>query len=121
MPEAWTKIDPPTYMVVAPLGRPLKECWHKIAVYTDGSEGRNTKDPRLRRCGWALVILGEQDHPETGTCGNLLGPRTVPRAELSALIEFVRSLEEAAHITEVELWSDCKSVVDRFNGGKEKC
>ena len=28
----------------------------KIQIYTDGSGGANTSDPRLRRCGWAWVV-----------------------------------------------------------------
>ena len=121
MLEAWTKVDPPTYMVVTPLGRPLKEGPGKIVVYTDGSGGLNTKDPRLRRCGWAWIIVGDNGQPRSGSCGNFLGPQIVPRAELTAFIELLRSLEEAEHITEVEIWSDCEMVVDRFNGGKERC
>ena len=72
---------------------PITECCDKnIVVFTDGSGGKNSDDPRLRRCGWALVIPGATT-PDCGRCGNLLGPQTVPRAELTALIEFVRELE----------------------------
>ena len=92
MPSEWTKVETPTYQVVTPLGRPLQDMPTEVVVYTDGSGGRNTDDPRLRRCGWAWVIAGPAT-PECGRCGNLLGEQTVPRAELTAVIEFVRELE----------------------------
>ena len=120
MPEAWTKLDPPTFMVVTPLGKPLKEGPGRILVYTGDSGGRN-KDLRLRRFGWAWVRVGDQGRPSSGSYGNLVGPQTVSRAKLTALIELVRSLKEADHITEVEILSDSKMIVDRFHGGKERC
>ena len=103
-------------MVVTPLGTSLKEGPGKIVVCSDGSGGRNTKDPCLRQCGWAWIIVGDNGQPRSVSCGNLLGPQTVPGAEPTALVELVRSLEEAEHITEVETWSDCKTVVEGFNG-----
>ena len=51
----------------------------------------------------------------------MVGKQRVPRAALTALIELVRSLEVEPHIIHVEVWSDCKMVVDRFNRGKESC
>ena len=103
MPAEWTRVEPTTYMVVRPLGRPLQDMPRGITVYTDGSGGKNTSDPRLRRCGWAWVIPGITEHPDCGRCGNLLGQQTVPRAELTALIEFVRELEIAPQIDEVDI------------------
>ena len=59
--------------------------------------------------------------PICGVIGNLLGPQTVPRAELTALIEFVRELEIHPHITDVTIYSDCKMFVDLFNGCIQRC
>ena len=92
MPSAWTAVETPTYQVITPLGRSLHHMPSDITVYTDGSGGKNSDDPSVRRCGWAWVIPGATS-PESGRCGNLQGPQTVPRAELTALIEFVRELE----------------------------
>ena len=42
-------------------------------------------------------------------------------AELKALIEFTLELEQATHITNVTIYSDCKMVVDLFAAGIERC
>ena len=120
MPSEWTKVETPTYQVITPLGRPLQEMPADVVVYTDGSGGKNTDDPRLRRCGWAWVIPGTT-HPECGVCGILLGSQIVPRAELTAIIECIRELEVAPQITQVVIYSDCKMVVDLYNGGTARC
>ena len=79
---------------------------------------KNTDDPGLRRCGWSWVIPGAIN-PECGRCGSLLGrPPDCPEAELIAIIEFIRELEIAPQITDVVIYSDCKMVVDLFNGGR---
>ena len=121
MPAEWTRVDPPTYIVVAPSGRPLQDMPRGIKVYTDGSGCKNTNDSRLRRCGWAWVTPGITDHPDCGRGGNLLGQQILPSAELTALMEFVRELEIAPQIDEVDIYSGCKMVVDLFNGGIERC
>ena len=109
MPAEWTRVDPPTYIVVTPLGRPLQDMPRGIKVCTDGSGGKNINGPRLRRCGRAWVVPGITDHPDCGRCGNLLGQETVPRAALKALTEFVRELEIAPQIDEVDIYSDCEN------------
>ena len=73
----------------------------------------------MRRCGWAWVIVGEQNQLESGTCGNLLGPQTVPRAELEAIYHALRVLKAATWIQDVKIYSDCKAVVDGFAKGRE--
>ena len=120
MPASWTKVDPPQYRVVTPLGQSLQEMPSSITVYTDGSGGKNSDDPRLRRCGWAWVIPGLTT-PDCGSCRNLLGQQTVPRAEITARIEFVRELEISPRIKKMVLHSDCKMVVDLLNECKERC
>ena len=106
-----------TNRVITQLGDRLTVVGHTIIVFTDGSGGKNTNDPRLRRCGWAWVIPGTHS-PICGVSGNMLGPQTVPR---TALLEFVRELEIHPHIINVTIYSDWKMVVDLFNGGIERC
>ena len=120
MPSEWTEVPPPTQLVITQLGERLHAVGNTITVFIDGSGGKNTSDPRLRRCGWAWVIAGPHA-PISGVNRNLLGPQTVPRAELSALIEFVRELEIDPHIENVTIYSDCKIVVDLFNAGIHRC
>ena len=120
MPSAWTEVPTPTHVTVNQLGARLAEASCTIVVFTDGSGGKNTIDPRLSRCGWAWVIPGP-DGPICGVCVNLTGEQTVPRAELKALIEFILELEHATHITNVTIYSDCKMVVDLFAAGVERC
>ena len=74
----------------------------------------------MRRCGWAWVIAGPHA-PISGVSGNLLGPQTVPRAELTTLIEFVREFEIHPHTSNVTIYSGCKMVVDLFNAGIQRC
>ena len=120
MPAAWTAIPTPTHVTVNQLGARLSAATATITVFTDGSGGKNSSDPRLRRCGWAWVIPGPQG-PICGVSGNLTGEQTVPRAELKALIEFVLELEQVPHITNVTIYSDCKMVVDLFAAGIDRC
>ena len=111
MPAEWTEVPTPTHVTVLQHGERLANAPDTLAAFTDGSGGKNTSDPRLRRCGWAWVIPGPNG-PICGVSGNMTGPQTVPRAELKALIEFVLELEQAHHITNVTIHSDCKMVVD---------
>ena len=120
MPSEWTEVPAPTHVTVIQHGYRLHEAAATIVVFTDGSGGKNTSDPRLRRCGWAWNIPGPNG-PTCGVSGNMTGPQTVPRAELKALIEFILELEHAQHITDVTIYSDCKMVVDLFNAGIERC
>eukprot|EP00973_Karenia_brevis_P046089 6384569-Karenia_brevis.AAC.1 len=57
-------------------------------LYTDGSGGTHSRDPRLRRCGWAWVLNsanGSMGYAPVyyGECGTLDGKQTVPRAEVT--------------------------------------
>ena len=92
MPAEWTEVPPPTRQVITQLGDRLYVVGHTIIVFTDGSWGRNTSDPRLRRCAWAWIIPGAHS-PITGVCGNLLGQQTVPRSELRAILECLNDLK----------------------------
>eukprot|EP00973_Karenia_brevis_P044032 6099954-Karenia_brevis.AAC.1 len=64
----------------------------EVQVYTDGSGGERSVDPRLRRCGWAWIINSSNGdcsyspvayHGEYGTMNS---KQTVPRAEMTAVI-----------------------------------
>ncbi|CAK0792627.1 unnamed protein product, partial [Prorocentrum cordatum] len=67
---------------------------HKVQsdyVFTDGSAGagQTAKAPRLRRCGWAVVAFrydqGGLPQEVAAWYGTIRAPRTVPRAELTAM------------------------------------
>ena len=56
---------------------------------TDGSGGKFSKDPLLRRCGYSAVTFGESG--QVGLVfGGCPGRHTVPRAELYALSMVIR-------------------------------
>eukprot|EP00973_Karenia_brevis_P017163 2357063-Karenia_brevis.AAC.1 len=61
-------------------------------MYTDGSVGTRSSDPRLRRCGWAWIInssnggIGHSPVAYHGEYGTMDGKQTVPRAEIIAVI-----------------------------------
>ena len=67
----------------------------KITVYTDGSGGKYSADPRLRRCGWAWVCpqINSNKIAVHGARGALDGKQTVPRAELRAILECLNDLK----------------------------
>ena len=79
--------------------------------YTDGSG--TTNDERSRRCGWGIAWMScveEEWHFKGGLYAPLGECRhTVPRAELAALVYLVQNSSGI-----IEVWSDCKYVVDGF-------
>ena len=81
---------------------------------TDGSGGEYSKDPRLRRCGWGVVVstLHASDQPLATASGPVRGFQTVPRAELTALFWLARHTDGDADVA-----VDAKSVVDDFAKG----
>ncbi|CAK0812485.1 unnamed protein product, partial [Prorocentrum cordatum] len=82
-------------------------------VFTDGSggAGETAKDPRLRRCGWAVVAFrfDEQGRPQevAAWCGTIRAPRTVPRAELTAMSKAI-GYTTAATARGLNIVSDCR-------------
>ena len=50
-----------------------------------------------------------------------MGPesQTVPRAELEAIYHVLRAIQHAPWILDVNIYSDCKAVVDGFSNGRE--
>ena len=69
--------------------------------FLDGSGGEYSKDPRLRVCGWAWVQPAQSATypawPIAGQYGTSPGKQTVPRAEMRALLQLLRKLEEEGH------------------------
>ena len=64
---------------------------HGCYLGADGSGGENSKDPRVRRCGFGLVILHALDDFDNVTyvghaSGSTPGKQTVPRSEATALL-----------------------------------
>ncbi|CAK0821268.1 unnamed protein product [Prorocentrum cordatum] len=93
---------------------------HKVRadyVFTDGSggAGETAKDPRLRRCGWAVVAfrLDDQGRPQEVAAwyGTIRAPHTVPRAELTAMSKAI-GYTTAATARGLNIVSDCKYALD---------
>jgi len=86
--------------------------------FTDGSGGLHTADPRLRRCGWAVVSATKSAQERAVLEGALWGTlsdwQTVPRAELYAVIMAVEHTNGP-----IQVYSDCKYVVDGYHRGKD--
>ena len=91
-------------------------------VFTDGSGGTETKDPRLRRCGYGVAwVLANGGMLNTlgGRAGILHGKiQSVARAELLAAVV---ALELCANATQqVIIWTDCMFVVNGFARGRRR-
>ena len=63
MPSAWTTPDTAPAYFREQLGTSKEDAaclsmydGDKVHIYTDGSGGEKTSDPRLRSCGWAWVV-----------------------------------------------------------------
>ena len=91
-------------------------------VFTDGSGGTETKDPRLRRCGYGVAwVLANGGMLNTlgGRAGILHGRiQSVARAELLAAVV---ALELCVNATQqVIIWTDCMFVVNGFARGRRR-
>ncbi|CAK0802205.1 unnamed protein product [Prorocentrum cordatum] len=93
---------------------------HKVRadyVFTDGSggAGETARDPRLRRCGWAVVAFrfDEQGRPQEVAAwyGTIRAPHTVPRAGLTAMSKAI-GYTTAATARGLNIVSDCKYALD---------
>eukprot|EP00959_Pyramimonas_sp_CCMP1952_P178162 3723951-Pyramimonas_sp.AAC.1 len=86
-------------------------------VFTDGSGGVGitAKGPRLRRCGWAVVVfkLVEGGLPQEAAawCGTIRAPHAVPRAEPTAMSKAI-GYTTAATAQGLNIVSDCKYALD---------
>ena len=96
---------------------------------TDASGGKHTKDPRLRRCSWAVVHFVWHDTPqgeEQGEAeghlqilGTMSGPlpgdhQAVSKAELYAIVELLAFTQ-----ADTFAWTDCLAVWKRWARGKQ--
>ena len=91
--------------------------------------GRNTSDTRLRRCAWAWVVNRYRWGAPSSLVAHYgqrstmrdMGPdsKTVPRAKLEAVYHALRVIDGATTIEDVNIYSDCKAVVDGFQKGRE--
>ena len=84
--------------------------------FLDGSGGGDSRDWRLRRCGFAFVkirlLVAEQVEVVQGAYGPLPEePQTVPRAETFALLACIVCVEPG----DLLMYSDNKGVVEHFN------
>ena len=118
VPKAWTAIAPDPVWKQRQQGVFVDCKPYGGDLFTDGSGGANTEDPRTRRCGWAVVAACQGPDGGARCIGALWGTlgegiQTVPRAELYAVYMAIK------HSTgTTTIYSDCKYVVDGFHKGK---
>jgi len=119
IPASWTTFEGEHCVQERRFGQALEaELANVKHVFVDGSG--SDKDPRLRRCGYAVVWLdfgAEVDggYPNAKLLGSVSGnvsmsDQTVPYAELLALLQALRSTQG-----DVTIWSDCAFVVNGYN------
>ena len=91
-------------------------------VFTDGSGSTETKDPRLRRCGFGVAwILSNGGLLSTlgGRAGTLHGRnQSVAKAELLTAVEALRFCRRA--MQQVIIWTDCMFVINGFARGRRR-
>jgi len=116
-PAAFTSIDEP--YDDSPMQ--VKGLWTfspAARIYTDGSGGIHSSDPRLRRCGLSAVLYDGEDR------GSLRGPlygtrQTTPRAELTAVVEVVERYAGAILQFQTPIITDCmyvvRGILERFH------
>ena len=85
---------------------------------TDGSGGEHSDDPRLRRCGAGVAVLGSASpgvRPEllAGLAMSVPGRQTVPRAELIAVCRVL----ELAKQPLIEIVTDANYIIKGFRRG----
>eukprot|EP00973_Karenia_brevis_P057769 8036103-Karenia_brevis.AAC.1 len=80
-------------------GNQLQGWQGHIVMYTDGSGGACSQDPRLRRCGWAWVVNCANAQYNImliayyGGYGSLGDRQTVPRVEMVAVMRALLAVE----------------------------
>ena len=91
-------------------------------VFTDGSGGAETKDPRFRRCGYGVTwILSDGGLLNTlgGRAGIFHGRnQSVARAELLEAVEALRLARRATQ--QVVIWADCMFVINGIARGRRR-
>ena len=126
VPGHWTMPSTPPTQWTRSLGKGrLMSGYTTIHIYTDGSGGLASDNPRCRRCGWAWVVLTPLEEVEYGEQGHLYTEyqedQTVPNSEYQALIEALNALTEAEGVEEAHIYTDHKSIYTGFQAGKEWC
>lgn len=122
MPSAFTLPKDPAISVIQQGGISLDQLPTRIPflVFLDGSGGRFSSDPRLRRCGWGIVVIIPLPHEYkivSWVSGTLVGAQTeqtVPRSEITALMV---ALERLPATSSFELFTDNKMVYDTYLAG----
>ena len=122
VPGKWTSPNRPPTHYIAPLGNRSLIDASKLTIYTDGSGGSATHDPRMRRCGWAWVIVQiGQDDPIYWENGHLhtssQKKQTVPNAEMQAIHQVLIAILDSPEVTEADIYPDCQLVVTGHTRG----
>ena len=89
---------------------------------TDGSDPEGERDPRLRRCGWAVVEIDQGASRVIGSAESAwAGARqTVFKAELVAVVFVLRHVRNHclhAKLERIAIHTDCLSVFNKFQSG----
>ncbi len=117
VPAAWTRISNPTTTYAE---KSFGEFYMNGGdIFSDGSGGEHTTDPRLRRAGFGYVGVETRDGGFVATAGGY-GPvpgikQTVPRGELWGAIGALKRLHRATRQT--CLWVDCQDLVRGWEDG----
>jgi hypothetical protein len=93
--------------------------WPVGVYYTDGSGGKYSSVPQLRRCGVGVACVEDEPLRFSWGCHSPLpGDRqTVPRAELFAIILIAKNAAPG----DVTVYSDSLLSVNLYNGGQAGC
>ena len=86
VPSKWTRPTREPIEWEEPIGTGTQLTGKHVTIYTDGSGGRSSNDPRIRRCGWAWCTMLE-GRVHKGEKGHLFLPQqqqTVGRSEIMA-------------------------------------
>ena len=102
-------IEPPAQQQPISHQPPHEEPWFEGEVATDGSGGKHTKTPYLRRCGWACAQFVEGEYVTASA--PLEGPKqTSARAELFAVLHVLRRTKG-----NIQIWTDHQAIPNIFS------
>ena len=126
VPKNWTtQAEPEDQNVKIILDHDILELWVQGGdIFLDGSGGKNSRDPRTRRAGFAWIQDNEVcGDPNTciGMYSTLEGYQSVPRAELNAMISFFTFIAEVDLVpTHYRVHTDNKGVYLGYHKGPIK-